>query len=219
MAKRIGVLLSGCGVMDGAEIHESVLTLLALDRAGAEAVCVAPNIPQMHVVNHLKGEPAAGQTRNVLEESARIARGAIKDVAQVRAVDLDALILPGGFGAAKNLCDYAVKGADCTVHPEVARLVREIHDAGKPVGFMCIAPVIAAKLLGSKKVHVTIGTDKDTAADIGKMGGVHESCPVQEHRVDKALKVVTTPAYMLARSIKEAAEGIERLVKEVLEMS
>lgn len=219
MAKRIGVIFSGCGVFDGTEIHEAVLTLLALDRAGVETVCMAPNIPQMHVINHLKGEPAPGPARNVLEESARIARGAIKDIAEVRGVDLDALILPGGFGAVKNLCDYAVKGADCTVNPEVARVVREVHEAAKPVGFICIAPVIAAKLLGSKKIHVTIGTDETTAADIEKMGAVHESCPVEECRVDRALKVATTPAYMLARSVKEAAEGIDRLVSEVLSMA
>ncbi len=219
MGKKIGVLLSGCGVMDGAEIHESVLTLLALDRLGAEAVCMAPNIPQMHVVNHLKGEPAGGQSRNVLEESARIARGKIKNIVDVRAFDIDALILPGGFGAAKNLSNYATKGAACEVNPEVARLIREVHSAGKPVGFICISPVIAAKLLGAKQVRVTIGTDKATAADIEEMGAVHEMCPVGECRIDKAMKVVSTPAYMLAKSVAEAAEGIERLVKEVVKMA
>ncbi len=219
MGKKIGVLLSGCGVMDGSEIHESVLTLLALDRLGAEAVCMAPNIAQMHVVNHLKGEPAPGQSRNVLEESARIARGKIKNIADVRAFDIDALILPGGFGAAKNLSTYAIRGAACEVNPEVARLIREVHAAGKPVGFICIAPVIAAKLLGSKQVRITIGTDKATAADIEKMGAVHEMCPVGECRIDKAMKVVSTPAYMLAKSVAEAAEGIERLVKEIVKMA
>lgn len=219
MSRKVGVLLAGCGVMDGAEIHESVATLLALDRAGVQAVCLAPNVPQMHVINHLKGEPSPGATRNVLAEAARIARGNIRDIADVRAVDLDALIIPGGFGAAKNLCTYATAGANCVVNPEVARLIREIHDSGKPLGFICIAPVIAAKLFGSKKVHVTIGTDKATAADIEKMGAVHESCPVGECRVDRALKVVSTPAYMLAKSIKEAADGIEKLVKEVLAMA
>jgi len=132
MAK-IGVILSGCGVYDGSEIHEAVITLLAIDRCGAEAVCMAPDIPQMHVVNHLSGEPAAGESRNVLVESARIARGKIQDIAKVKASDFDALILPGGFGAAKNLCDFAVKGSDCSVQPEVARLVRETVAAKKPL--------------------------------------------------------------------------------------
>ncbi len=219
MAKTIGVLLSGCGVMDGSEIHEAVITLLALDRAGAKAVCMAPDVPQMHVINHLRNEPWGNQTRSVLEESARIARGAIKNLEDVKGAQLDALILPGGFGAAKNLCNYAVKGIDCEVHPEVARVIREVHEAGKPVGFICIAPVIAAKLLGKKKVHVTIGSDKGTAKDIESLGAVHEECPVRECRVDKALKVVSTPAYMLAGRVSEAADGIERLVKEVLALA
>src|SRR5512140_2033434 len=146
MAKpRIGVILSGCGVYDGAEIHETVLTLLALDRAGAEAVCLAPDIPQFHVVNHLTGQAAAGESRNVLVESARIARGAVRDVAGAKASEFDALVLPGGFGAAKNLSTFASKGDSCEVDPGVARLVREVHALGKPVGAMCIAPVLLAK--------------------------------------------------------------------------
>ena len=133
MAK-VGVVLSGCGVFDGTEIHEAVLTLLALDRRGAEAVCMAPNVDQAHVVDHLSGQEAAGERRNVLVEAARIARGNIRDIATVQAAELDALMIPGGFGAAKNLCDFAFKGKDCQVHPEVARLVRQMHQAGKPVG-------------------------------------------------------------------------------------
>ena len=153
MAKKIGVVLSGCGVYDGAEIHESVLTLLALDRRGASAVLCAPDTPQMHVVNHLSGQVEEGASRNVLVESARIARGAIRDLATVKADELDGLVLPGGFGAAKNLCDFAVKGADCSVHPEVARLVREVHAQGKPVGAVCIAPVLVAKVLGKERAE------------------------------------------------------------------
>ena len=218
MAKKIGVVLSGCGVMDGAEIHESVLVLLAIDRAGAEAVCLAPNIRQRHVVNHLTGEESKGEIRNVLVEAARIARGRIRDIATVNANDLDALIFPGGFGAAKNLCDYAFKGPDCSVHPEVERLAQEIHAAGKPIGTVCIAPVIAAKLFGSKQPEITIGTDKNTAKDIEKLGAKHIACDVKEFVVDGKHKLVSTPAYMLATSIKEAAEGIEKLVKSVMDL-
>lgn len=219
MAKKIGVLLSGCGVYDGSEIHEAVLALLALDRAGVEIACMAPNKAQMHVVDHVTGRPAGGETRNVLVESARIARGAIRDVATVRGAEFDALILPGGFGAAKNLSDYATRGAACTVDAEAARLIREMHEAGKPLGFICIAPVIAAALLGTKKVHLTIGSDAATASDIQTLGAVHEACTAQEICVDRALRVVSTPAYMLGKGISEVADGIERLVKEVLAMA
>lgn len=219
MTKKIGVVLSGCGVFDGSEIHESVLTLLAIDRAGAEAVCMAPNIRQRHVINHLTNEESQGEVRNVLVESARIARGKIRDMAGVKATEIDALIFPGGYGAAKNLCDYAFKGPDCTVHPEVARLANDVHAAGKPIGVVCIAPVIAAKVFGEKNPQITIGTDKNTAKDIEKMGAKHLACPVKEFVVDKQNKIVSTPAYMLAQSIKEAAEGIEKLVKTVIEMA
>jgi len=217
MAKpKVGVLLSGCGVYDGAEIHEAVITLLSLDRAGAEIVCMAPNVEQLHVINHLTGDVATGEKRNVLVEAARIARGNIRDLATVDPGELDALILPGGFGAAKNLCDFALKGADCTVHPEVARVVRGVHAAGKPIGAICIAPALVAKLLGDEHPKLTIGTDSKTAQALEKMGACHEACGVEGVVVDREHKLVTTPAYMLARSIAEAAAGIEKLVAEVL---
>ncbi len=150
MAK-VGVVLSGCGVYDGAEIHEAVITLLALDRAGAEAICMAPDTEQMHVVNHLTGDVAEGQSRNVLVESARIARGNIKNIKDVKAADIDALMFPGGFGAAKNLCDFAVKGADCSVNPEVTRLVKEVMSAKKPLAAVCIAPALISKVKGARQ--------------------------------------------------------------------
>ncbi|RMF88238.1 MAG: isoprenoid biosynthesis protein ElbB [Nitrospirae bacterium] len=212
---RVGVILSGCGYLDGAEIHESVLTLLALDRAGAEAVCFAPDIPQRKVVNHLTGEET-GESRNVLVESARIARGQISDVAQADAASLDALILPGGYGAALNLCDFAVKGPDCTVDPGVARLIREVHAQGKPIGAICIAPALIAKVLGDEGVEVTIGNDASTAAALERMGARHSACPVDDFVVDRERKVVTTPAYMLGPGVKDVAAGIERCVQEVL---
>lgn len=216
---KVGVVLSGCGVYDGSEIHEAVVTLLALDRGGAEAVCMAPDI-DVAVVNHLTGEPAAGETRNVLVESARIARGNIRDIAEVKAAELDALIFPGGFGAAKNLCDFAVKGADCQAHPEVARLVREIVAAKKPLAAVCIAPALISRILGDDELahKLTIGNDAGTAEALTKMGSEHVECPVGNFVVDPANKLVSSPAYMLAGSIREAAEGIEKTVAELLNM-
>jgi enhancing lycopene biosynthesis protein 2 len=218
MAKRIGVILSGCGVYDGSEIHEAVITLLAIDRAGAEAVCMAPDIPQMHVINHLAGEPAEGESRNVLVESARIARGNIKDIATVKAAEIDALILPGGFGAAKNLCDFAVKGPDCVANTEVARLIKEMYAAQKPIAAVCIAPAVLARVLGNPSVvpQLTIGNDAGTAEALQKMGTEHVQCPVREFVVDRKHKLVSSPAYMLAGRISEAAEGIEKTVQTVI---
>lgn len=218
--KRIGVLLSGCGVNDGAEIHESVLTLLAIDRAGARAVCMAPDKAQLDVVDHAAGKPA-GETRNCMVEAARIARGEIQDVARVSAADLDALIMPGGFGAAKNLCTFATQGEECAIDPQVDRLLGELHAAGKPIGAICIAPAVVARHFQGKDtaVTLTIGTDAATAAKLETMGARHEAHPVDEIAVDLANKVVTTPAYMLAGSIKEAAAGIDKLVAKVVELA
>lgn len=217
MGKKIGVLLAGCGVYDGSEIHEAVLTLLSLDRRGAEILCTAPDTDQMHVVNHLNGE-VMGEQRNVLVESARIARGEIRNLDSVRAAELDGLIIPGGFGAAKNLSDFAVKGPEATVHPEVKRMVREMLDAGKPVGAICIAPATLTKAAFDKAPEVTIGTDADTASAIEAMGGRHKSCSVDMIHVDEKNRIVTTPAYMLGPGIKEVAVGIDKLVAAVLEM-
>lgn len=213
---RVGVLLAGCGVYDGAEIHEAVLTLLALDRLGAQAVCLAPDVPQMHVVDHRTGKVAEGEGRNVLTEAARIARGDVTDVAKVDAASLDALVVPGGFGAAKNLCDFAVKGPDCAVQPDVARLVAAVHAAGKWVGAICISPALVAKLLGAEKPRLTIGTDPDTARALEAMGACHVGCPVEGIVVDEERRLVTTPAYMLGPSIAAVAQGIEKLVAEVV---
>ena len=218
MAK-VGVILSGCGVYDGSEIHEAVITLLALNRAGAEVVSMAPNMEQA-VVNHLTGEPVEGASRNVLEESARIVRGEISDIANVNAAELDALFIPGGFGAAKNLCNFAFKGPDCEVHPEVARLIKEVVAAKKPLAAVCIAPALIAKVLGDNRMYpqVTIGTDEGTAEALSSMGATHLSCPVNEFVIDKENKIITSPAYMLASNISEAAEGIEKTVNALMEM-
>ncbi|OYT96067.1 MAG: isoprenoid biosynthesis protein ElbB [Pseudomonas sp. PGPPP3] len=217
MHKKVAVILSGCGVYDGAEIHESVLTLLRLDQRGAQVQCFAPDIEQHHVLNHLSGEPM-NERRNVLVESARIARGAVRDVRELQASEFDALILPGGFGVAKNLSDFASQGAACNVQADVLRAAQSFVAAHKPIGLLCIAPVLAAKIFGAG-VHCSIGQDADTAAAIEQMGGVHQTCEVSEICEDPARKLVTTPAYMLAQSISEAASGINKLVDRVLELA
>jgi enhancing lycopene biosynthesis protein 2 len=217
MSKKIAVILSGCGVYDGAEIHESVITLLRLDQRGAQVQCFAPNIAQLHVINHLTGEEMP-ESRNVLVESARIARGNIKDIREADVEDFDALIVPGGFGAAKNLSNFAIEGAGCTVQPEVLALAEAFAEAGKPVGLICISPALAAKIYGPG-VTCTIGNDPDTAAAMSKMGATHTDCAVSEIVEDKARKLVSTPAYMLAQTISEAASGINKLVDRVLELT
>ncbi|ADD67870.1 ThiJ/PfpI domain protein [Denitrovibrio acetiphilus DSM 12809] len=219
MAK-IGVILSGCGVFDGSEIYESVLTLYFLQKNGAEVIMMAPDVEQMHVINHLKGEPAEGESRNVLVEAARIARGDIKDMADVDVSDFDALAIPGGFGAAKNLTTFAVDGPDCQINPDVLRLVRKTLEAGKPLAAICIAPVIVAKALEETgvKSKLTIGSEEAVAAGIEKLGSEHVECPVSEFVVDRENKIVTTPAYMLGQNIVEVAEGIEKTCKELLSM-
>mgnify|MGYP000331610559 CR=1 FL=1 len=217
MAK-VGVVLSGCGVSDGSEIHEATLTLFFLDRAGAEIICMSPDCEQMEVIDHLKGAPAK-ETRNVLVESSRIARGEIKNIQEITSDDLDALIFPGGLGAAKNLCDFVVKGADCTVNAEVERLIREMHTAKKPVGFICIAPVLAAKVLGANNPELTIGNDKGTAGILEQMGARHVESSVDNAVTDETNKIVTTSAYMLGPTISKVALGIEKVVSEILRLA
>lgn len=216
MSKKVAVILAGSGVYDGSEIHEAVITLLSLDRAGVEVQCFAPNTPQLHVVNHLTGEVAEGESRNVLVESARIARGEVKDVVELNASDYDALIVPGGFGAAKNLCDFALNGSDMTMNEDVLLAAKSFQSASKPVGLMCIAPAMAARIFGDG-VSCTIGTDADTAAALSAMGASHVNAEVSDIVVDEPNKLVTTPAYMLAGGIAQAAQGIEKLVSAVLE--
>jgi enhancing lycopene biosynthesis protein 2 len=217
MSKKVGVLLSGCGVFDGAEIHESVLTLFFLDNAGAQALCMAPDIDQHHVINHLTQQETS-EKRNVLVESARIARGDIQNVAKIKASDIDALILPGGFGAAKNLSDFALKGPGAKIQPDVERLILEMVGERKPVGAICIAPATLTKALSGKKPEVTIGNDTAVAAGIESMGGQHKECRVDMIHVDKTNCLVTTPAYMLGPGIKDVAIGIEKLVNKIVAM-
>ena len=215
--KKIGVVLSGCGVRDGSEIHEAVLTLLAIDRNGAKAVCLAPDM-ELDEVNHLRMEET-GAKRNVLVEAARIARGEISDIKGISAAELDAVVLPGGFGAAKNLCSFAAQGAKGSVQPDVLRLIREMALAKKPICAICIAPTVLALALGKDFApQLTIGTDRSTAQAISATGSQHVDCAVSDCVIDKEHRIVSTPAYMLAGSISEAAEGIEKAIKATLDL-
>ncbi|WP_374034810.1 isoprenoid biosynthesis glyoxalase ElbB [Bdellovibrio bacteriovorus] len=214
--KKIAVVLSGCGHRDGSEITESVSLLIGLHQAGAEVQCFAPDI-QIPITNHINGE-ADGEKRSLLAEAARIARGQIKSLDKLHAKDFDAVVFPGGYGAAKNLSNWAEKGAQCEVNPDVKRVILEFHSASKPIGALCIAPVLVAKVLGDKKVTVTIGDDAATAAEIQKTGAIHEECPVDDYITDRESKVVTTPAYMYGNAKpNEVFTGIFGLAHEIVE--
>jgi enhancing lycopene biosynthesis protein 2 len=215
--KKIAVILSGSGVFDGAEIHESVLALHAIEKQGASWHCFAPNIEQLHVINHITGEEMA-ETRNVLTEAARIARGNIEDVAKLNAKEFDALLLPGGFGAAKNLTDFAVNGAECSINTHVASACRAFAQARKPAGYLCIAPAIIPMIYDSG-VKGTIGNDEATASAFNALGGEHITCEVDDIVFDEEHKVLSTPAYMLAGNISQAASGIEKLVSKLVEIA
>lgn len=212
--KKFAVILSGCGVYDGAEIHEATLTLLAIAQQGATYEIFAPDVVQHHVINHLTGKEMKEQ-RNVLVESARIARGKIADLKTLQPDKFDAVIMPGGFGVAKNLCNFAFKGDACDVHPDVEKALRSAHAAGKPIGALCIAPVILARLFG--EVELTVGEDKGTIEGIEKMGGKHIKTTHGEVIEDKKHKFFTTPCYMLNASISQIYEGAFNIVKAMLE--
>jgi len=222
MAKsaHIAVLLSGCGHLDGAEVREAVLTLLALDQHGVTVQCIAPNALQHHVINHITGEPVPGAQRNILEESSRIARlGQCMDLAQARVQDFDALLMPGGYGVAKNHCSFAFKGAQADVRPDVAAFVRGFFDAKKPVGAICIAPALVALMLhGHSSARLTLGNDAGSAAAMQQLGQQHQNTPnAREIVIDEAHKLITTPAYMFDDArLSDVFIGIERCVAEVL---
>lgn len=217
MAKRIGVLLAGSGVKDGTEIHEATLILYFLDKAGAQVQCYAPDDAQADVVDHLTGENA-NETRNLLVEAARIARGDIRPLPA--AVDeIDGLILPGGFGAAKNLVNYAFKGREASIRPDVKQLLLDVHAAGKPLGAVCIAPMVVALAFQgeAERPALTIGSDPAAAADLEFFGSKHIACTVDSIAADDRMKIVSTPAYMLGPGIADIAAGIEKLVLQVID--
>ena len=214
---KIGVLLSGCGVMDGSEIHEAVITMLAIDKSGMSYTCIAPDKEQSQVINHITNKPL-NEKRNMLVESARIARGNIQDIKTVSPKDIDAVIIPGGYGAACNLSSFAYDGVNAKVMPEVEGFLLEAHRLKKPIGAICIAPNIIAKILGNKKVELTIGNDTETANKLEQMGAKHLNKEASEVVIDNKNLIVTTPAYMLAKSLKEVEAGINSLVKAVKEL-
>ncbi|KTF19078.1 isoprenoid biosynthesis glyoxalase ElbB [Pseudoalteromonas sp. 10-33] len=214
--KKVAVLLAGNGVYDGAEINEAILTLLHIAKNGATYQCFAPDIEQLHTINHLAGEEMS-EKRNVLVEAARIARGEIKTLNHLNIDEFDALIVPGGFGAAKNLCDFALKGAQATINSDVLNACKQFANANKPAGYMCIAPALIPFIYDNAKL--TIGNDNDTAAALTSLGATHLNCDVDDVVIDQHNKIVTTPAYMLAQSIVEADAGIEKLVKSVLALN
>ncbi|ELB2807156.1 isoprenoid biosynthesis glyoxalase ElbB, partial [Vibrio alginolyticus] len=214
--KKVAVILSGSGVYDGSEIHEAVLALYAIEKAGATWHCFAPNIDQLHVINHLTGDEM-DETRNVLIESARIARGNIDDVAKLNVDEYDALLLPGGFGAAKNLTDFAVSGAECSINTHVAQACRAFANAKKPAGYLCISPVIIP-MIYEQGVKGTVGNDEAVSIAFNQMGGEHTTCPVEDIVFDEKHLVLSTPAYMLAENISQAASGIEKLVSKLIKI-
>lgn len=210
---KVGVILSGCGVFDGSEIQEASATLISLAQHGIEYQCMAPD-REFEVIDHRTQQPS-GERRNVLTESARIARGEIIDLKDVRGGDFDAFLLPGGFGAAKNLCTFAFKGPDCEVDPEVDRVLREANDAGKPIGFICIAPALGARVFGNKGIKVTIGHDAGTAEAVAKTGANHVEADAEQIVVDETHNVVSTPAYMEAQNPAQVFAGIDALVENI----
>lgn len=212
---KFAVVLAGCGVYDGAEIHEAVMTLLAISNNGAAYQVFAPNVMQYHVINHLTGD-VMKESRNVLVEAARIARGNIKPLIDYKVADFDALVFPGGFGVAKNLCSYAADSIDMKIDRVVEKAIQDTHAAGKPIGALCISPVLITRILTN--VEVTIGNDPATAADIKAMGGNHKETGSGEIVIDRKNKVVTCPCYMLDATIPEIAAGADKTIKAIISL-
>ncbi len=212
--KKIAVILSGCGVYDGSEIHEAVLTLLSIDNNGAQYHCVAPNISQNLVVNHLTQQPSV-EKRNVLVESARIARGEIQDIAVVTAADFDAAVFVGGFGAVVNLSDFDKQGVNCHLEASTLKFSKAMYDAKKPLGFSCISPMLAAKICDAG-IKLTIGNDAELSKKLQEMGASPEMCSADNIIVDSEHKVVSTPAYMLGKGPAEIYQGIDAMVRHIL---
>ncbi|MDH4194694.1 MAG: isoprenoid biosynthesis glyoxalase ElbB [Nitrospirota bacterium] len=216
--KTVAVVLSGCGFLDGAEITEAISTLIAIGQQGATYKVFALNkdVPE---TNHLTQKPT-GQKRNVLQEAARIARGDIQPLENLKAQDFDALAFPGGFGAAIHLCNFAEKGSEGQIDPQVARVVQEFHHSGKPIVAICIAPAIMALALGKKGVNVTIGEDAGTASELEKTGAKHQKCAVEKYVVDHSHKVITTPAYMYGTAKPhQIFEGVSGAISELIKMA
>jgi enhancing lycopene biosynthesis protein 2 len=213
--KKFAVVLAGCGVYDGAEIQEAVLTLLAIDKLGGSYQCFAPDMNQYHVVNHLTGQ-TMNETRNVLAEAARIARGNIQPLSVFDPANFDALVFPGGFGVAKNLCTFAIEGPDCTVNPDAENALKKAVAAKLPIGALCIAPVLIAKVLG--KANLTIGTDEGTAKALKQMGATHQDTIDADVVIDLENRIITSPCYMHDTNITVVAEGAENVIRGLYDM-
>lgn len=216
--KNVAVVLSGCGFLDGAEITESVSTLILLSEKGVRFQIFAPDMECSDNVNHLSGESETHR-KNVMVEAARIARGKVENISQLKATEFDALVFPGGFGVAKNLCNWASKGSQCDVHPEVERVILEFHSNSQPIGAICIAPALVARVLGKHNVALTIGNDEETALEIEKTGATHEACDVEDYVTDRENKVISTPAYMYEAEPHQVFNGIRGLIQELVEMA
>lgn len=214
--KKFAVILSGCGFQDGSEIHEATMSLLAIERAGGSYQCFAPDCAQHHVTNHATGKIEKDADRNVLAESARIARGRCKNLKEFNAKEYDGLLMPGGYGAALNLCTFAVDGAQCSVHPDVERAIRSMYQAKKPIGALCIAPVILGRVLGN--VLLTAGDDEAVNQALRAMGATPRNTRAEEVVVDEKNKVVTGPCYMLESSMIEIANGAQNVVNAMLKL-
>jgi enhancing lycopene biosynthesis protein 2 len=212
--KKFAVILNGCGHLDGSEIHESVMTLLAIDRQECSYTIFAPDMPQYHVMNHLTRQPMEGE-RNMMVEAARIARGNIREISEYRPADFDALVIPGGFGVAKNLFTYAIDGVNAKVLDSVRKAIVDTHNARKPIGALCISPVLVTKVLGD--ITVTVGSDPGTIADVEKMGASHVNTNITEVISDKQNLIFTTPCYMLDATIADIADSAENLISTMLE--
>ena len=211
--KRFAVILAGAGKLDGNDLHEAVLLLAAVARHGATYQCFAPDVEQHEVVDHLTGNPMP-ERRSVLRESARIARGDVKPLSAFRANDFDGLLMPGGYGVAKNLCTYAFAGENCTVNAEVAAAIKEMHAQGKPIGAMCIAPIVLAKVLGHGTI--TLGQPSETSRDAQKMGMTLQSSGHGQVVVDKVNHLYTTPCYMLDSTIADIWDGADALITAIM---
>jgi enhancing lycopene biosynthesis protein 2 len=224
---KIGVLLSGCGVYDGAEIHESVLTLLAIEEAGAKAVCLSVNKNQHHVVNHLTGEEML-ENRNMIIESARIARGAVHDISTYDISQVDALVIPGGFGSAKNFSTWAFDGPTGTILPEIKHLIQKFISNKKPIAALCVSPVVLALAMGDSELHptMTLGSDQEKSpydiqafsAGMERKGVQTEMKTIREISVDETLNIVSAPCYMMEASVLEIRTNISQAIQALIKL-
>ncbi len=211
--KKFAVILAGCGVFDGAEIHEATLSMYSIMKNGAVYEIFAPDIKQHHVINHITGEEM-NEERNVLIESARIARGKISPMSAFDPEDFDAILFPGGFGAAKNLSSFAFQGAEGHIQVSIKKAIQDMNRLGKPIGALCISPVLIAQSL--ENVDLTIGSDPGTVEAIVKLGAKHIVTSHGEVIHDKKTNVFTSPCYMLDATILDIATGADNIIKAIL---